>query len=143
MESELKNSILKTGTTILGIVCKDGIVMASDRQSTAGNIVMNKDSQKTKRINDYMLFSGTGMVSSIQRTAKLLTAELRLKELRSRSRPSVREAANLLAAIIYSDIRQPSMIMNVTVSLLGGFNYDGSFELYTIAPDGSVVKVED
>ena len=45
MDNELKNSILKTGTTILGIVCKDGIIMASDRQTTAGTIVMSK---KTK-----------------------------------------------------------------------------------------------
>ena len=33
MDQELKDSIVKTGTTILGIVCKDGVVMASDRQS--------------------------------------------------------------------------------------------------------------
>jgi len=46
MDSELKNSILKSGTTILGIVCKDGVVMAADRQSSAGTIVMNKDSEK-------------------------------------------------------------------------------------------------
>ena len=56
MDAELKNSILKTGTTILGIVCKDGVVMASDRQSTAGTIVMNKDSQKIREINNYLLF---------------------------------------------------------------------------------------
>ncbi|MBU2504111.1 MAG: proteasome subunit beta [Nanoarchaeota archaeon] len=143
MDAELKNSILKTGTTILGIVCKDGVVMASDRQSTAGTIVMDKNSEKTKRINDYLLFSGTGMVSSIQRTAKVLTAELKLKELRSKSRPSVKQAANLLATMTYADIRQMSVIQNIVGSLLGGFNEDGTAEVYTIAPDGSVTKVED
>jgi len=143
MDAELKNSILKTGTTILGIVCKDGVVMASDRQSTAGNIVMNKSSEKTKRINDYLLFAGTGMVSSIQRTAKLLAAELKLKELKSRSRPTVKQSANLLAAITYSEVRQMSMIQNIVGSLIGGFNENGSSELYSIAPDGSVIKIED
>ena len=77
MDAELKNSILKTGTTILGIVCKDGIVMAADRQSTAGNVIMSKDSEKIKKINDYLLFAGTGMVSDIQRSSKLAAAELR------------------------------------------------------------------
>lgn len=143
MNEELKGSILKTGTTILGIVCKDGVVMASDRQSTAGTIVMNKDSEKTKKINDYLLFSGTGMVSGIQRTGKLLAVELKLKELRAKSRPTVKQSANLLATITYSDIRQPSMITNIVGSLLGGVNEDGTAELYTIAPDGSVIKVED
>lgn len=143
MDSELKNSILKTGTTILGIVCKDGIVMASDRQSTAGNIIMNKNSEKTKKINNYLLVSGTGMVSDIQRVEKLLAAELKLKELKSRSRPTIKQAANLLSTILYSGIRQPSMIPTQMGSLVGGFNEDGTSELYSIEPAGSVVKVED
>jgi proteasome beta subunit len=143
MNSDLKNSILKTGTTILGIVCKDGVVMASDRKSTAGTIVMSKDSEKIKRINDYLLFAGTGMVSSIQRSSKLLSAELKLKELRSKSRPTVKQSANLLAAITYSDIRQMSLVQNIVGSLIAGFNKDGTTELYSIAPDGSVVKIED
>jgi len=139
----LKNSILKTGTTIIGIVCKDGIIMASDRQSTAGYIVMNKNSEKTKKINDYLIVSGTGMVSDIQRVAKILPAELRLKELRSRSRPSVKQAASLLTNISYYGIRQPSMIPQQAGFLIGGFNEDGSTELYSVEPAGSVVKVED
>jgi len=143
MDEELKNNLLKTGTTILGIVCKDGIVMASDRQSTAGNLIMNKNSQKTKQINDYLLISGTGMVSDIQRIEKLLTAELKLKELKSRTRPSVKQAANLLSNILYSGIRQPSILPTQMGSLLGGLNEDKTFELYSIEPAGSVTRVED
>jgi proteasome beta subunit len=143
MDAELKNSFLKTGTTIVGIVCKDGVVMASDRQSTAGNIVMNKNSEKTKRVNDYLLVSGTGMVSDIQRIEKVLPAELKLKELRSKTRPSIKQAANLLANMLYSGIRQPSMIPTQMGSLVGGFNEDGTCELYSVEPAGSVVKVED
>ncbi len=143
MDAELKNSILKTGTTILGIVCKDGVVMASDRQSTAGNIIMNKNSEKTKKVNNYLLISGTGMVSDIQRVEKVIAAELKLKELRSKSRPSVKQAANLMATMLYSGIRQPSMIPTQMGSLIGGFNEDGTTELYSIEPAGSVIQVED
>ena len=143
MDAELKNSILKTGTTILGIVCKDGVVMASDRQITAGNLVIGKTYQKTVPINDYLLISFTGMVSDAQRVPKLLAAELKLKELRSKSRPTVKQAASLLANMSYSGIRQPSMIPQQAGFLLGGFNEEGSAELYTIEPAGSVVKVED
>jgi proteasome beta subunit len=143
MDAELKNSILKTGTTILGLVCKDGVVMASDRQSTAGTIIMNKNSEKTKKINDYLLISGTGMVSDIHRVAKLVPAELKLKELRSKFQPSVKQAANLLSNILYSGIRQPSMIPMQAGFLMGGFNQDGTVELYSIEPAGSAIKVED
>ena len=143
MDEDIKKNILKTGTTILGIVCKDGIVMASDRQVSAGNLVVTKTFQKTIPINNYLLMSFTGSVSDAQRVSKLLPAELKLKELRSKSRPTVRQSASLLSSIIYSGIRQPSMMPQIVGNLLGGFNEDGSCELYTIEPAGSVLKIED
>jgi len=143
MDAELKNSILKTGTTILGIVCKDGVVMAGDRQTTAGNLVFNKRSEKVIQINDYLVVSWTGGVADSQRLRKLIAAELKLKELRSRSRPTIRQAAHLTSTITYSQVRQPSMIPNIVGSLVCGFNEDGTFELYTIEPAGGIIKVED
>lgn len=144
MDEDLKKSILKTGTTIVGIVCKDGIIMAADRQSTAGErIVMNKDKEKVVQISDYLVVSGCGMVSDIERLKKILPAELKLKELRSRSRPTVKQAANLLSNILYSGIRQPSMIPMQAGFLVAGLNPDKSFELYSIEPAGSAEKVKD
>ena len=35
MNEEISRNVLKTGTTILGIVCREGVVMAADRQVTA------------------------------------------------------------------------------------------------------------
>ena len=143
MDAELKNSILKTGTTILGIVCKDGVVMAADRQVTAGNTVLNKNFQKVNQINDYLVISFCGGAADAVRLSKLLAAELKLKELKSRSRPTVKQAANLTGTITYSQIRQPSMIPSIVGTLVAGFNEDGSTELYTIEPAGGAYKVED
>jgi proteasome beta subunit len=144
MDQELKNSILKTGTTILGIVCKDGVVMASDRQVTLGqSIVHSKNLQKTNRINDYLVVSWAGSLSDAQRLSKVIAAELKLKELRSRSRPTIRQAANLVAAISYSNIRQPSMIPSIVGTLIGGFNEDSTTALYSIGADGSIGQVTD
>lgn len=143
MDEELKNSILKTGTTILGIVCKDGIIMAADRQITAGNMVMNKNFPKVNQINDYLVASWTGGVADALRLSKLISAELKLKELRSKSRPTIKQSANLIASITYSQIRQPSMIPSIVGTLVAGFDEDGSVGLFTIEPSGSVIKVED
>ncbi len=143
MDAELKNSILKTGTTILGIVCKDGVVMAADRQTSAGNVVMHKNKEKVIQINGYLVFSACGLAAASDRIKKILPAELKLKELRSKSRPSVKQAANLLASIIYSTIRQPSMIPDEMGALIGGLNEDGTSELYTIDPAGSIKQIDD
>ncbi len=138
----IKENIMNTGTTILGIVCKDGIVMASDRQVSAGNLVVSKNFKKTVKVNDYLLLSFTGSVSDAQRFSKVVTAELKLKELDSRVRPTVKESANLASSIIFSQIRQPSTIPSIVGILIGGFDRTGVPSLYSIEPAGSVSKVE-
>lgn len=144
MDSELKNSILKTGTSLVCLVCKDGVVMASDRQVTSGeSAVGNKDFQKTNPLNHYLVISWAGMVSGAQRLSKLIAAELKIKELRSKTRPSVRQSANLISTIAYSGIRQPSMVPDIVDTFVGGYNEDGSCELYHIGPDGSLIPVKD
>lgn len=141
--SDLSKNILKSGTTILGIVCKDGVVMASDRRSTAGSIVMNKNIQKSVKINDYLVMSGTGNASDIEMQKKVIAAQLRLKHLRAKSRPTVRESANLIGMTTYQNIRQPSMIPSMVGTLVAGFNEDGSTELYSVEPAGTAMRVED
>ncbi len=144
MDQELKDSILKTGTTILGIVCKDGIVMASDRQITLGEMMVSrKDFSKTNKINDYLLVSWAGQVSDAQRLSKLIAAELKLKELRSKTRPSVKQSANLTGSITFSQVRQPSMIPSIVSTFVGGFNEDGSTELFRIGADGAIIEIND
>ncbi len=144
MDQELKNSILKTGTTILGIVCKDGVVMASDRQVTAGqSLVSNKRFKKINPVNDYFVVGWAGVVSDAQRLSKLIAAELKLKELRSKSRPTIKQAASLTSSISYSQIRRFSTIPGIVSTIAGGMNEDGSFELYHVGPDGSLIKIDD
>jgi proteasome beta subunit len=143
MDAELKKQILKTGTSILGIVCKDGIVMAADRQVTAGNIVMSKGEKKVFPINDYLIMAGCGVAADIQRVPKMLAAELKLKQLKSKTRPDVKSAVSLLGHMSYNGIRQPSMIPQQAGFLMGGVNEDGSVELYSIEPAGGSMKVED
>jgi proteasome beta subunit len=141
--SDISKSMLKSNTSLVGIVCKDGIILGADRRSTAGSIVMNKDSQKIHKIADYFAASYTGSVSDIQLTGKMLAAELRLKELKTKTRATVKEAANLLTMLIYRSIRTPSMVPSIVGTLIAGVNEDGTSELYTIEPAGSVVQVKD
>ena len=143
MDSELKNNILKTGTTIIGIVCKEGVIMAADRRSTAGNIVLGKNVQKAVKINDYLVTSGTGNASDIEMQKKVIAAQLRLKELKSKKRPTIRESANLIGMMTYQNIRQPTMIPSIVGTLVAGLNEDGTAELYTIEPAGTAMRVED
>lgn len=144
MEDEIKKNILKSGTSLVGIVCKDGVVMAGDRKTTlGGQIVANKDTLKVVPITEYILVSGTGVSSDIELLRKIAGAQLKLKELRDKKRPSVKESANLIATIAYNNIRQPSMIPFMAGTMVGGYNEDGTAELYSVGPDGSLKLVKD
>ena len=143
INEEINKNVLKTGTSVLGIVCKDGIVMAADRKVVAGTIIVAKNYQKVVQINDYLVVSGTGAASDYEMLKKLVRAELKLKELKSKQRPTVKESANLVGTIAYRNIRTPAMIPFIAGTLVAGFNEDGTSELFTIEPAGSVLKVED
>ena len=143
MDQDLKNNILKSGTTIIGIVCKDGVVMASDRRATAGNLIAMKNAKKAVQINDYLVIAGTGNMSDIEMQKKVAAAQLKLKELKSKKRPTVRESANLIGMMTYQNIRQPAMIPSIVGTIVGGLNVDGTAELYSIEPSGTAVEVED
>tara|TARA_Y100000310_G_scaffold331153_1_gene404213 strand:- start:1531 stop:2184 length:654 start_codon:yes stop_codon:yes gene_type:complete len=143
MNEEISKSILKSNTSLVGIVCKDGIILGADRRSTAGTIVMNKDSRKIHKINNYLAASYTGGVADIQLTNKVLAAELKLKDLRTKTRATVKESAHLLAMLVYRNIRNPSMIPSIVGTLVAGVDEDGTSKLYTIEPAGGVQKVND
>ena len=144
MDEELKKSVLKTGTSIVGLVCKDGIVMAGDRQVTMGQMfVSSKKYPKIVTINDYLIAGVAGLLSDAQLVAKLTRAELKLKELRSKSRPSVKEGANLFTSIIYQNIRKLSPIPGIVAGIVAGFDEDGLTKLFSIDPAGAIYEVDD
>ena len=143
MDEDLKKNILKSGTTIIGIVCKDGVILGADRRATAGTLVMSKTEQKIVKVNDYVLTAGTGGAADIRLQNKVAAAELKLKHLKSKIRPTVRESANLIGMMSYRNIRTPSMIPSIVGSLVAGYNEDSTTELYSVEPAGGVVKIED
>jgi len=144
MDTELKKNILSTGTSLVGIVCRGGIVMAGDRKATlGGQIVSDKNAKKVVQVNNYLVTSGTGIASDIDVLQKLIRAQLKLKELRDKQRPTVKEASNMIAMMSYRNIRQPSMIPFMAGLMVGGLNSNGKAELYSIYPDGAITEIED
>lgn len=132
---------LKKGTTTVGIVCKNGIVLAADKRATAG-FVVNKKAQKIFQITDNMAITMAGLVSDAQLLTKLITAQIKLKDIQTNRKTTVKECANLLGGMLYSNLRKPSMIQSVVGFLLAGFDKEGK-HLYDLGIDGSITKSED
>jgi proteasome beta subunit len=146
MDDELKKHIVKTGTTTVGVICKDGIVLAGYRKVTLGSgdtvvYVATKDDDKVVPVTDNIIVSTAGNASDLQMIVKIIKSELRLKELKSKRKPNVKEAANLFTSIVYQGIRQMSTIISITHFLLAGYDNKG-FYLYEIGADGTLSEVE-
>lgn len=141
MGEKIMDEVLKTGTTTVGIVCKDCIVLGADKRATAGHFIASKDVDKVQPINEYMAITTAGTVSDIQLMLKLIKAELKLKQIRTNRKPSVKEGANLLAGMVYSNIRKMSMIPGISHFIVGG--YDSDKHLLDIYPDGSISDIKD
>ena len=138
-----EHKLAKTGTTTVGIVCKDGIILAADRKMTLGGmIVSNKKFQKVIILNEELALTIAGLVSDIQLLVKLIKAQIKLDELRKGKKIKVKEVANLLSNLVYSNARKFSSIPGITGFLLGGKDNEG-FYLYELGMDGSLTKFDD
>ena len=144
MDEELKKSIVKTGTTTIGLVCKDGIVLAADKRATLGNgiFIGHKKIDKILPITNKISVTTAGSVSDIQLIVKLTKAELRLKKMRTKMEPSVKGTSSLFGMLVYENIRKFSPILGVTAFLIGGIDEKG-FALFEVSPDGSALEHKD
>lgn len=146
MNEEISKNVLKTGTVNIGIVCKDGIVLAADRRiSYGGGNGVSYVAGRIKKIievNDRLVLSMAGTASDAIRSISLLRAELRLKELRTKGKVTVKEAAALTSNMLFQNIRSPSMIPSIAHFLMAG-NDEAGVHLYDLSPDGYLKKVHD
>jgi len=132
----------KKGTTTVGIICKDGVILAADKRASAGYLISDKKTEKVKQISDHMAITTAGLVSDAQLFTRIIRAQLKLASIRKKKEPQVKEAAHMLASLSYSSIRRPSMVQSIVGFLVGGYDSKGP-HLFEIGIDGSVTSSED
>ena len=90
----------KTGTTTIGIVNSDGIVLASEHRATMGNFIAHKETQKVFKIDDNLGITTAGLVGDAQVLVRYVKAEVELYKLRRQAPMSVKAAATLMSNIL-------------------------------------------
>lgn len=124
----------KKGTTTIGIVYKDGVILAADRRASMGHLVANV-LPKILEVTPWIALTTAGSVSDAQMLHKYLKAELNLYRLERDKEPTLDAASNLLANIIYSGAK--GFFPYLVYLLMGGKAEDGSFKLFSLFMDGS------
>lgn len=144
MDKNLSKDLVKTGTTILSLKYKDGVVIAGDRRVSAeeGLFIAHKHMLKVIPITDKLVVATAGLVSDIQLLVKLVKAELKLEKLKTKRSFTVKETANLLSNMTYRNIRQISPIPGIVAFIIGGVDKKGEW-IFSIGADGSILDHGD
>ncbi|MHA1481167.1 MAG: archaeal proteasome endopeptidase complex subunit beta [Candidatus Thorarchaeota archaeon] len=117
---------LKTGTTTVGLIGKDCIVLASDQRATMGFLIASKTAQKIFKITDRIGATIAGSVADAQNIMDLLRAESKLFEIQ-RGRPIRVKALTRLLSNIMFQARGAYMLQ----CLVGGYDDEGPQVFYT------------
>ena len=102
LDHEQYEKMLQTGTTTVGIMIKDGVVVATDSQATAGTMVASKQAQKLFEINKYTAATIAGGVADSQYVINQLKALSRLKEIEEGEVPDPKYIASTCRNILFS-----------------------------------------
>src|SRR5207247_7691187 len=90
----------ETGTTTVGIVAKEGVVLAADRRATAGTMIAHKRTRKVYRLDSNLGLTTAGLVGDLQLLARYITAEVELYKLKRNTSMPVEACATLTANIL-------------------------------------------
>ncbi len=126
---------LLKGTTTVGLVCKDGVVLATERRATAGTMISNKATQKLFKIDQNIGITIAGLVGDAQVLARYLRAEVSLYRLRRNAPLTAEGAATLLANILNGNRFYPYYAWLI----LGGVDAKGG-HVFSVDPAGGCIE---
>lgn len=117
-EDSIKN-IIKSSTTTVGIMVKDGVVIGTESQATAGYTVATKEAQKLFKINDYTAATISGGVADCQYVVNQLQALSRLKQVEDDKVPYPQYIASMTRNILFG-----GRSYFVCMMIIGGFSQE-------------------
>ncbi len=121
---------LKTGTTTVGIICKDGVVLAAEKKATMGYMIDSKVSRKVYQLDEHVGMTIAGSVGDAMAIVRLMKAQLKLYKL-ERGPMTIKAAAALLENILQGNKYFPYMNMFI----LGGVDVNGP-QIWSLDPVG-------
>lgn len=130
---ELEN-VTKTGTTTLGIVCKEGVVIATETRATMGTLIAHKETKKLYKIDEHIALATAGLVGDLQVLARYLNAEANLYRLKRDVKMPVQSAATLMSNIMNQRKFYPYYVQLI----LGGFDSTGG-HIYSLDAAGGAI----
>jgi len=122
------------GATTLGLVCTDGVVLASEKRVSYGYLVVSRVGKKVFKITDRIGAACAGLISDMQILVREVEAYAKLFQLDAKRPIPVRSAAKLMSNLLFSR----RLVPLITQTIVGGMDEEG-VSLYVLDILGSVI----
>ena len=134
-QNNVANNLVLKGTTTLGVVCSDGVILASDTRVTMGYYVAHKHGKKVYKIDEHLGMTIAGTVADAQKVVDILTANAHLYRINMNRPMPVSSAARIIANLLFSARYLPLS----TQVLIGGMDDTGP-HVFNLDPYGSLTE---
>ncbi|CAB4275346.1 unnamed protein product [Prunus armeniaca] len=124
-------SYRKTGTTIVGLIFQDGVILGADTRATEGPIVCDKNCEKIHYMAPNIYCCGAGTAADTEAVTDMVSSQLQLHRYHTGRESRVVTALTLLKKHLFSYQGHVSAAL-----VLGGVDVTGP-HLHTIYPHGS------
>ncbi|KPP74772.1 hypothetical protein Z043_106043 [Scleropages formosus] len=125
----------KTGTTIAGIMYKDGVILGADTRATDDMVVADKNCMKIHYIAPNIYCCGAGVAADAEITTQMMASNVELHSLSTGRPPMVVTVTRQLKQLLF---RYQGHIGSSLI--VGGVDATGT-HLYSIYPHGSTDKL--
>jgi proteasome beta subunit len=122
------------GATTLGIICNDGVVLASEKRVSYGRLVASTKGQKVFKLTENVGLAFAGLMSDMQALVREASAYAKLFYF-DKNRPiSTKAMAKLISNMLFNRRMMPLLMETV----VGGYDPDGP-TLFSMDPVGSLI----
>jgi proteasome beta subunit len=123
----------KTGTTTVGLVCRDCSILVAEKRATLGYLVESKEAKKIYKIDSHLGITTAGSVGDVQTIVRYLQAEANIYKYQKGKEMPVRAAVVLLANILQSS----KIVPFLGQFIIAGFDENGP-SVFSLDPVGGI-----
>ncbi|MFC1803642.1 archaeal proteasome endopeptidase complex subunit beta [Thermoproteota archaeon] len=122
------------GATTVGLVCNDGVVLASEKRVSYGRLIASTKGQKVFKLTENVGLAFAGLMSDMQAMVREASAYAKLFYFEKNRHISTKAIAKLISNMLFSRRLMPLLMETV----VGGYDPEGP-KLYSLDPMGSLI----
>jgi proteasome beta subunit len=96
-----KSLTFSSGTTTVGLICKDAVVLGTDKRATMAYFIASKISEKLFKIQDHLWMTTAGSVADAQYIIDIIRAETTIYQLQKEKPIPIKSAGKMLSNLLY------------------------------------------